>query len=234
MRLTVRDVGRLLQVSDKTISRWIRQRGLPARFIGGQYRFNRVDLLEWAIANRLQVAVEVFDELEDEEDAAPSLAAALERGKIHEWVEASSKDEALGALVALLPLPEDVDREVLLRLFQMREASASTAIGNGIAIPHVRNPVVLHVDRPLVTLCFLAQPVPFGAPDGRPVHALFSLICPTIQSHLQTLSRLSFALNDKNFKALITTRQSGQHILREARRIEAGLETESKPPGSGR
>ena len=107
------------------------------------------------------------------------------------------------ALVEVLPLPEDVDRELLLRLFLAREASASTAIGDGIAIPHVRNPIVLNVKRPMVTLCFLEHPVDFGALDHKPVYILFSLICPTVRSHLQTLSRLSYTLQDQKFKAAL-------------------------------
>ncbi len=47
-----------------------------------------------------------------------------------------------------LPLPEAIDRDLLLRLFLAREALASTAVGDGIALSHVRNPIVLHVSRP--------------------------------------------------------------------------------------
>jgi mannitol/fructose-specific phosphotransferase system IIA component len=50
---------------------------------------------------------------------------------------------------------DGTDRELLFRLFQAREAAASTGIGDGIAIPHVRNPIVLHVTKPLIALCFL-------------------------------------------------------------------------------
>ena len=84
-----------------------------------------------------------------------------------------------------------IDRELLLRLFLAREASASTAIGEGIALPHVRNPIVLYVTRPLVTLCFLEHPIEFGALDGQPVSVLFSLISPSTRAHLQILSKLS-------------------------------------------
>ena len=48
-----------------------------------------------------------------------------------------------GSFFRTVPLPEGVDREFLLHLFLAREASASTAIGDGIAIPHVRNPIAL-------------------------------------------------------------------------------------------
>ena len=132
---------------------------------------------------------------------SPSLVAALEAGGIFHGIKNSDKEHALRALVATLPLPDGVDRELLLRLFLAREASASTAIGDGIALPHVRNPIVLHVMQPMVTLCFLEHPVDFGALDGKPVHVLFSLVCPTVRSHLQILSRLSFALQDEKFKA---------------------------------
>ena len=126
-------------------------------------------------------------------------------------------------MVEALPLPEEIDRELLLRLFLAREASASTAIGDGFAIPHVRNPIVLHVARPMVTLCFLEHPVDFGALDRKPVHVLFSLICPTVRSHLQMLSRLSYALQDQKFKEVLMRQGQREEILREARRVEAAL-----------
>ena len=147
----------------------------------------------------------------------------IETGGIFYQIQDTSKERTLGALVDVLPLPETIDRELLLRLFLAREASASTAIGEGIALPHVRNPIVLHVERPMVTLCFLAHPVDFGALDGKPVHTLFSLICPTMRSHLQTLSRLSYALHDATFKEVVLRQGQRDEILREARRVEATL-----------
>jgi len=227
MQLTVRDVSKFLNVSESTVTRWIKQRGLPSQHVAGQHRFSRVDLLEWATANHVKVSVEVFDHLESEDEPGPSLVEALEVGGIFYGLQDTSKENALRALVKILPVPEGVDRELLLRLFLAREASATTAIGDGIALPHVRNPIVLHVARPMVTLGFLEQPVEFGALDGKPVQVLFTLICPTVRSHLQTLSRLSFALHDENFKAVLTRRGSCQEIMQEARRIEAAIATQA-------
>jgi PTS system nitrogen regulatory IIA component len=166
MQLAIRDLTKLFDVTESTVARWIKQRGLPAQQIGGQYRVHRADLLEWATANQVRVSLELFDRLEGDTDTVPSLAEAMETGGIYYGLEDTNKDHALRALVQILPLPDDVDRELLLRLFLAREASASTAIGNGIAIPHVRNPIVLHVAQPAVVLAFLKQPVDFGALDG--------------------------------------------------------------------
>jgi PTS system nitrogen regulatory IIA component len=223
VQLTVREVSKFLNVAESTVVRWIKQRGLPAQHVGGQFRFNRAELLEWATANRIKVSLEMFDHLETDDEPPPSLAEALEAGGIFYRLPDTNKERALRALVEALPLPEGIDRELLLRLFLVREASASTAIGDGIALPHVRNPIVLHVSRPLVTLCFLDQPVDFGALDGKPVHVLFSLVCPTMRSHLQMLARLSHALHDPQFKEVVLRQESPDTILQEARRVEAAL-----------
>lgn len=223
MQLSIRDLTKLLDVTESTVTRWIKQRGLPAQQIGGQYRVNRAELLEWATANQFRVSLELFDHLEADAETAPCLVEALEIGGIHYGLPDTDKDRALRALVQVLPLPDGVDRELLLRLFLAREASASTAIGNGIAIPHVRNPIVLHVSRPAITLAFLERPVDFGALDGLPVHVLFSIISPTNRSHLQLLSRLSFALHDGKFREAVVRQAPREEIVREVRRVEAGI-----------
>lgn len=227
MQLTVREVGKFLNVSESTVTRWVKQRGLPAQHVSGQFRFNRAEVLEWATANQIKVSIEMFDHLENDAEPVPSLAEALAAGGIFHHLQATDKAGALRALVQVLPLPAGFDREFLLGLFLAREASASTGIGGGIALPHVRNPIVLHVDHPLVTVGFLDQPVDFGALDGKPVQAMFSLICPTMRTHLLMLSRLSFALHDPNFHAVVMRQGALDEILAEARRIEASMESPS-------
>jgi nitrogen PTS system EIIA component len=151
------------------------------------------------------------------------LVEALQAGGIYYRVGGKDKESVLRAVVDVLRLPEEVDRDFLLRVLLAREALESTGIGDGIAIPHVRNPVVLHVTRPLITLCFLEHAVEFGALDGKPVTIVFSLISPTVRAHLRLLSRLSFALQDPSFKAALMQEGSRDEIFAEARRIEATL-----------
>ena len=224
MQLSIRDLTKLLQVNESTIANWIKKRGLPAHMVGGQYRVNRAELLEWATANQIRVSLELFDRLEGDAEPVPSLLEALEAGGIHYGLLDPARS-CIRALVQVLPLPDGVDRELLLRLFLARESSASTAIGDGIAIPHVRNPIVLQVAQPAVTLAFLQRPIEFGALDGRPVHILFSIISPTNRSHLQLLSRLSFVLHDGKLRETVIRQAPRDEILGEVRRVEAGSAT---------
>lgn len=214
MQLTLRDLTRLLSVPEATVRRWIKQDGMPFEKVEGQLRFHRARLLEWATARQIQLPADFMGA------PATGVADALRRGGVHAGLAAADKASALRALVEATPLA--VDRGNLLSILMAREAMASTGVGDGIAIPHVRNPVVLNVDEPVVALGFLAQPIEFGALDGKPVHTLFLLISPTVQAHLQLLSRLAFVLRDDAFKKAMALRAT-EPILEAARRAEAEM-----------
>ncbi|MBN1270283.1 MAG: PTS sugar transporter subunit IIA [Kiritimatiellae bacterium] len=223
MQLRVRDVARVLEVSERTVRQWVRNGGLAAQRAGGQLHFNRSDLLEWATARNLRVSAELFGK--SDPDAAPlaGLSEALATGGVFHDVEGSDKESVLHAIVERMPLPAEVERPLLFGILLAREALGSTAVGDGIAIPHVRNPITLHVAKPTITLCFLKTPIDFGALDRRPVHALFSMISPSIRAHLHLLSRLGFALKDPAFKALIERRTDREKILEAVRKLESEM-----------
>lgn len=221
MRLTIKDLTGLLNVSEKTIRRWIKEGNIPAYRINGQYRFNRTEILEWSTSRRINVSAEIFEEPEDQQII--SLTDALITGGIYYRLGGSDKESAIKAVVEIMRLPDDADREYLAKFLLAREAMASTGIGDGIAIPHVRNPIVLHVPRPMITLCFLEKPIDFLSLDGLPVDCLFTLVAPTVRLHLYLLSRLSFALRDPVFKRVIKEQRSREEILQKIREMEAGL-----------
>ncbi len=213
MNLSVRDTAGLLRVSEKTIYRWIKLQAIPAYRVQDQYRFNRAEILEWATSRRLNVSSEIFAEPEAEGQPIPSLLDALEAGGVYYRVSGSDKASALFEVVELLRLPEEVDRGFLLRVLLAREAIASTAIGDQMAIPHVRNPVVLHIGRPSLALCFLEQAIDYGALDGKRVNKLLTIISPTTRAHLHLMSKLSFVLRNAEVRQAIQQEATRQEIL---------------------
>lgn len=224
MQLGVRDVARILNVSEKSIYRWIQQGQLPAYKVNEQYRFNKAELLEWANAQKINVSTEMFAEPDESVELMPDFGDSLDAGGIFYRLEGKDKETALRSVVNVMKLPPDMDRELLLRVLLARESMASTGIGDGIAIPHVRNPIVLSVNHPAICLCFLEKPVEFGAVDGQPVHTLFTLVSPTVRIHLYMLARLAFALRDPDFKAAVSRQGSRDEILAAARAItKAGV-----------
>jgi PTS system nitrogen regulatory IIA component len=223
MDLQVRDVARILNVSEKTLYRWIKAGTIPFHQVGDLYRFNRAEILEWATATGIQISPEILAEPGVDQEALPSLLDAVRAGGIAYGVGGTDSASVLAAVVEVLQVPEDVDRQFLYQVLLARETLGSTAVGDGIAIPHVRNPIVLHTTQPTITLCFLETPIAFGALDGVPVKILFTLISPTVQAHLHLLSRLAFVLRQPEFKAALQREAPRQELLEKLALAEAGL-----------
>jgi len=224
MQLTTRDVAGLLNVSEKTIYRWIEQKTIPSYRMNNQYRLNRAEILAWAMAGKGRVSPRIFQEPETEGLPMPALSDAFQEGGIHYRLEGAGKETALRSIVEVIHLPPGLDREFLFEVLLAREALGSTAVGDGIAIPHVRNPLVLHVAAPSISLCFFDEAVDFGALDGLPVQAFFCLISPSIRAHLHLLSRLAYALGNPSFKDAVRRQVSRQEILQEIRKIEEEID----------
>lgn len=219
MLLSVRDAAELLHTTERQIYRWVDDEEIPFQRVRDQVRFNRTELLEWATGRRLPVALQAFDS-DDPDEAAPSLARALQIGGTHA-IQAADREQAIEAAVAKTPLPPTVDRELLTEVLRVRETTSSTAIGEGIAIPHVRHPVIGPGAVASVSVCFLEAAVPFGAPDDQPVHTLFIIISPTVRAHLQLLARVARALTDPGFRAALAQRRGIAELAREAARVES-------------
>lgn len=213
MNLSVKDAAKLLSVSEKTIYRWIKQNLVPAYKVHEIYRFNRAELIEWATSRRMGVSADAFTEPESVAEPPPNLYDALEAGGVFYRIEGKTREEVLANAVGHVRLPEEVDRGYLSQVLISREQIASTAIGEGIAIPHPRSPGLLNITLPKVSLCFLEKPVDFFALDGRPVEILLLIIAPNLRAHLHLLSRLGFVLRDRKFRSALDQAESRENIF---------------------
>jgi PTS system nitrogen regulatory IIA component len=228
MQLTVRDVCRLMQVSEQTVRRWVKEQQLPAQNVAGKYHFNRSELFEWATLHKLPVPPELLDESPAAVGHEESLADSLARGGIFYHLPGDNIESALRAVVVRMPLPAKFDREMLLRLFLSRELLGSTAVGDGIAIPHPRYPVVLSVPEPRLSLCYLEHAIDFSASDGRPVDTLFVMVSPTARWHSRLLTQVARALADAEFRRLVAAKAPTDFIYQRARLFNLSGENDVK------
>ena len=171
--LNVREASRLLKVSERKIYDWIKRGILRADRVNDQYRLHRSDLLERTSSREINVPAEIFAAPSSAETVAPGLTNALRAGGIFYGRRGDDKPAVLRSIVNTLALPAKSDRDSLGEVLLAREALGSTAIGEGIAIPHVRRPILLSASAPAISLCFLERPIDFGAIDGQPVFAIF-------------------------------------------------------------
>jgi PTS system nitrogen regulatory IIA component len=223
MQLTTRDAARLLGVPEATLQRWLKSGELNHTRVNEQVRLNRIDLLEFAAARNLPISPDLLAELGAEAPELPSLADAVRAGGVHQGIAGTDKATILRAVVDRLHLPRPADAELLHRVLLAREALGSTGLGNGIAIPHPRNPIVLRIPRPEVAICYLERPVDFEAIDGKPVHTLVTLVSPSTRAHLHLLARVAAALHDPAVLAKLDARADVDALVPEIARVEAEL-----------
>jgi PTS system nitrogen regulatory IIA component len=219
VKLTVSEAASLLGSAEDRVYEWIEEAELPAQKLRGQYRINRSDLLEWATAHNIGLAPRAFRQ----ERGTPSLADALRAGGVHHRIEGSDLQTILRNLVDLLPLADAGDRETLLHILLARNALGVTPIGEGIAIPHVRTPIILAPTGAVLALSFLMNPLDLHAPDDRPIDTFFLLICPTIHVHLAMLAKLAYGLKDEKFRAAVRRRAPAEEIVKLAAALEGAF-----------
>jgi nitrogen PTS system EIIA component len=112
----------------------------------------------------------------------------------------TAKGEVLGEMSGHLAKQQaGVDPEALRKVLEERELLASTAIGDGIAIPHGKLDTV---EQLVGTLGRSQAGLEFDSIDGKPTHLVFMLVAPSSSTgiHLKALARLSRLFRDADFR----------------------------------
>jgi PTS system nitrogen regulatory IIA component len=134
---------------------------------------------------------------------------------------ARTKPEALEELAgALAGAVKGLDRGELLAMLQERERLGTTALGDGIAIPHARLESIRGM---LASFGRSRSGVDFESVDGRPTHLFFVLVAPGRHggAHLAALARLSLMLASSGFRERLERLQSPEELYRAIEEEEA-------------
>ena len=127
------------------------------------------------------------------------IAKLLPAGNVVVGLDASSKKRVFEQAGLLFENNQGTARSLVYDALFAREKMGSTALGQGIAIPHGR---IKGLKQAAGAFLRLAAPVQFDAPDGKPVDTVFVLLVPeaATEHHLQLLSELAQMLSDRSFR----------------------------------
>ncbi|MCA3215978.1 MAG: PTS IIA-like nitrogen regulatory protein PtsN [Burkholderiales bacterium] len=119
-------------------------------------------------------------------------------------LSASSKKRVFEQAGLLFENNQGIARAKVFDSLFARERLGSTGLGQGVAIPHGR---IKGLKEAVAAFVRLSEPVPFDAPDGRPVNLLVFLLVPeqATQQHLDVLSELAQMLSDKPLRESLLT-----------------------------
>jgi PTS system nitrogen regulatory IIA component len=121
------------------------------------------------------------------------------------------KNAALEEMAGWLASCHHLDKKKVLDVLLERERISTTAIGEGVAIPHGK---LAGVERVLGVFARSAEGVDFASLDGAPTHLFFVLIAPenAAADHLKALARISRLLKDEVFRRRLMAGQSSQEL----------------------
>ncbi len=209
MELKIKDIVGLLQVNEKTIYRWIKEKKIPCYRINHQYRFNRAEINEWILSNKIELSSSLVNlGLPDH-----NLPGLLEKGGIVAPVPGAGVAEVITNAVERITTPDGLKKEDIVLSLMQREELMPTAIGRGVAIPHPRNPIVTDPKNASISICYLEHPTDFHALDGQPVHTLFVLFTATPRMHLEVLSKISHLCQNDLFLEKLSFRAPKEEVM---------------------
>ncbi len=134
------------------------------------------------------------------------ISKLIHRGGIFIDVEATTPRDVYEYISKRIDLPEGLSSEQLTEALFAREAVLSTAVGNGIALPHARTPIMKNEEDQRIIIVYLKNPIEMKAPDERPVSTMFILLSSNSQSHLKILSYLANLFRNMRFRRALEAR----------------------------
>ena len=193
--LTIEEVARYLRVSERTVYEWAQKGEIPAGKIGTVWRFKKDDIESW-VDERLassKTSVPKQHKIVTENFLSPDRVVLLDYASKHDVLVMMSE--------VLAKAPQVKNSAELLDAILKREALMSTAVGRGIAIPHVRLSSV--TDLVMAVGISKRDILDFEAVDGNPVRLVFMIAAANNQHdyYLQTISHFSAKLRNEELKS---------------------------------
>lgn len=207
----VQRLGRDRRQIEKLVARGV----IPGRRIGGEWRFNEIEITHW-----LEQELRGFDDvglaqLEQSQQSTElnqksPIAALLSVETCEVPLDAGTRPAVLQALIEVAGRTWQVwDPASILKAVKEREDVMSTGFENGVAIPHPRNPLPDALGQSVLAFGRTLSGIPFGAPGRAMTDLFFLVLARDAATHLQILARLGRILQREGIVDRLRAAESG-------------------------
>jgi PTS system nitrogen regulatory IIA component len=200
-----------LHVTPAQIRRMVDRGRLPARKIGGEWRFSRAEMHHW-LEERIGAA-EDDDVLAKVEDVLQRDDTAKQEVSISDMLPIEAMSVPLNARTQARVIERMVETAAqtgwlwdpvkMIEAVNARETLHSTALDIGVALLHPRRPQNSILAQPFLAFGRTFSGIPFSDSQGKLTDVFFLILSTEDRGHLRTLARLSRFLGDPQFLASI-------------------------------
>lgn len=131
------------------------------------------------------------------------IADFVEKGGVFDNVEGSTPEEVYQNVTKMMELPAGLTATAICDALSAREKVMSTAVGNSIALPHARTPIIENELDQRICVVYLKTPLDMHAPDSNLVRTMFIILSQNSQTHLQILSNLVGLFQKSQFRKVL-------------------------------
>lgn len=190
--MTTREIAGYIRLNEKTVIRMAQSGKLPANKIGKQWRFRLSDV-DAHLQNEIVAASDRnLDLLVRTAENVIPLSRLTDRALIELDPDVKTVDGVLAGLAhlayenGLTPSEKKLFEEL-----RAREKMLSTAIGNGVAVPHPRHPSPKLFRESKIVIARLKTGIDYAAADKKPVRVFFMVCAQNEFIHLRLLAKIS-------------------------------------------
>jgi nitrogen PTS system EIIA component len=212
--LTLAEVATYLKVAEKTVLRMVHNNEIPSIKVASQWRFRRSMIDDWLMSQmKTPPKNELVKLIEATREPVP-VSRLTERNFILMDLRPGSKEEVLRRLSAPLAERDFVkDRDDFLSKLLEREQMISTALGRGVAFPHIRRPKESQASQPVLVVGICKSGTDFDALDGEKTYLFFLLYTDSDVVHLRVMAKLNMLLGEKKLGAKILQAANVDDVL---------------------
>ncbi len=142
------------------------------------------------------------------------IAQLLNRGGLYKNIAGSTTEELFDSVSKTISLPKELDPKKFFEALCLREKISTTAVGNGIAIPHSRIPILKDNDEQRISICYLKEPVDMGAADKRKVFVMLVVLTSNMQTHMKVISKIAELLKNSEIRKALEAHVELEDLLR--------------------
>jgi len=212
--LTTQELSRYLKLNQKTVLKMAQARQIPGFKIANQWRFYLSVVDEYLQDKIARSSDYNFSNLDSVSDIIP-LSRLISQKWINMDLESDTRDAVLHELARIAKNSRIANSyENVFKQLAKREEMLSTAIGNGMAIPHPRNPSDELFNCPGIIIVRSINGIEFLSPDQKKVHLFFMVCAPDVVLHLKLLSKVAKLVKSKNIFKKFMNAKTPDEILK--------------------
>ncbi len=196
--LTLSEVAAFLQLSEKTVLKMVKQSEIPCMKIANQWRFSKMVLDDWVLSKMGVIPQNDLSRLIEQEYDVVPLSRLVHEENVIINLKGRTVSEVLAELAENAFRTNLVaDRQRFFDKLVERERMSSTAIGEGIALPHLRTPSDTVVREARIVIGTSEAGIDFNSLDSKPIHLIFLPISDSEVVHLRIIAKLSQLLREQ-------------------------------------